>query len=98
MATIPVTVSTQQAEMLKPGDEITIRFSKQLANEGHAFLDNRIGVVSGLKMSKGKLVGVYADVKVMRRKRNYFIPLASIEGPKDINKIRTLSILKSTIL
>lgn len=84
--------------MLKVGDQITIRYSKKLAQDGNNLLTNRIGIVSSLRMSGGNLIGVYADVKVMRRTRNYYIPLASIEGPEDINRIRTLSILKSTIL
>lgn len=84
--------------MLKVGDEITIRYSKKLAQDGNNFLTNRTGIVSALRIFNGNLVGVYADVKVMRRIRNYYIPLASIEGPEDINRIRTLSILKSTIL
>lgn len=80
------------------GDKITIRYSKQLAQAGNNLLTNRIGVVSSLKISDGNLTGVYAEVKVMRRTRTYFIPINSIEGPQDINKIRTLSLLKSTIL
>lgn len=84
--------------MLKVGDKITIRYSKKLAQDGNNLLTNRTGIVSALRISNGNLVGVYADVKVMRRIRNYYIPLASIEGPEDINRIRTLSILKSTIL
>ena len=85
-------------KMLKVGDKITIRYSKKLAQDGNSLLTNRMGVVSALKMSGGNLIGVHADVMVMRRIRNYYIPLASIEGPEDINRIRTLSILKSTIL
>lgn len=84
--------------MLKVGDEIIIRYSKKLAQDGNNLLTNRTGIVSALRIFNGNLVGVYADVKVMRRIRNYYIPLASIEGPEDINRIRTLSILKSTIL
>lgn len=84
--------------MIKVGDQINIRYSKKLAQDGNNLLTNRIGIVSSLRITGGKLVGVYADVKVMRRVRNYYIPLASIEGSEDINRIRTLSILKSTIL
>lgn len=84
--------------MLKVGDKITIRYSKKLAQEGNNLLTNRMGVVSALRTSNGNLIGVYADVKVMKRIRNYYIPLASIEGPEGINRIRTLSILKSTVL
>lgn len=84
--------------MLKVGDAITIRYSKKLASDGNNLLTNRVGIVTSLKMSGGKLVGVYADVKVMRRTRNYYIPLASIEGPEEVNRIRTLSLLKSTTL
>lgn len=84
--------------MLKVGDTITIRYSKKLAQDGNSLLVNRTGVVSSLKISGGNLVGVYANVKVMKRIRNYYIPISSIEGPEDVNRIRTLSILKSTIL
>lgn len=84
--------------MLKVGDTITIRYSKKLASDGNNLLTNRMGIVTSLKMSGGNLMGVYADVKVMRRTRNYYIPLASIEGPEEVNRIRTLSLLKSTTL
>lgn len=84
--------------MLKVGDKITIRYSKKLAQNGNNLLVNRIGVVTRLLFNAGNLIGVYADVKVMRRNRNYYIPYSSIEGCNEINKLRVLSILKSTIL
>lgn len=84
--------------VLKTGDEITIRYSKKLAQNGNNMLTNKTGIVTRVLMTGGNMVGAYVDVKVMRRIRNYYIPISSIEGPEEINKIRTLSILKSTVL
>ncbi len=83
---------------LKIGDEITIRYSKKLEQNGNSLLTNRTGIVTRILFTGGNLTGAYVDVKVMRRVRNYYIPISSIEGPDNINRIRTLSILKSTIL
>lgn len=85
-------------KMLRIGDKITIRSSKNLMRNGLSNLVNKTGVITRILNSQGKLLGVYADVKVMRRMRNYYIPVESIEGPDSINRVRTLSILKSTIL
>lgn len=84
--------------MIKIGDKITIRNSKNLTKKGLNVLVNRTGTVTKILNSQGRLLGVYADVKVMRRLRNYYVPIESIEGPDSINRVRTLSILKSTIL
>lgn len=83
---------------LKIGDEITIRYSKKLEQNGNSLLTNRTGVVTKVITSGGNLAGAYVDVKVMRRVRNYYIPVSSIEGSDMVNKMRTLSILKSTKL
>lgn len=80
------------------GDKITIRQSKQLSKSGGDMLVNKTGVVTRLLKIGKNLIGVYADIKVMRRIKNYYIPACSIKGPGEVNKIRTLSILKSTIL
>lgn len=84
--------------ILKIGDKITIRYSKKLAQNGNNLLTNRTGTVTRVLMTSGNVIGAYVDVKVMRRIRNYYIPINSIEGPDSVNKVRTLSILKSTIL
>lgn len=83
---------------LKIGDEITIRYSKKLEQSGNSLLTNRTGVVTRVLTSGGNLTGAYVDVKVMRRIRNYYIPVSSIEGSDMVNKMKTLSILKSTKL
>lgn len=83
---------------LKIGDKVTIRYSKKLEQNGNSLLTNRTGIVTRILFTGGNLTGAYVDVKVMRRVRNYYIPISSIEGPDIINKMRTLSILKSTIL
>lgn len=83
---------------LKVGDRVTIRYSKKLEQNGNSLLTNRTGIVTRILFTGGNLTGAYVDVKVMRRVRNYYIPISSIEGPELINKMRTLSILKSTVL
>lgn len=83
---------------LKVGDRVTIRYSKKLEQNGNSLLTNRTGIVTRILFTGGNLTGAYVDVKVMRRTRNYYIPISSIEGPDLINKMRTLSILKSTVL
>ena len=84
--------------MLKIGDKITIRSSKNLTRKGLNVLINKTGTITRILNSQGRLLGVYADVKVMRKIRNYYIPIESIEGPDSINRIRTQSIIQSTIL
>ncbi len=83
---------------LKVGDQITIRYSKKLEQNGNSLLTNRTGTITRILFTGGNLTGVYVDVKVMRRIRNFYIPISSVEGPDIINKMRTLSILKSTKL
>lgn len=83
---------------LKVGDRVTIRYSKKLEQNGNSLLTNRTGIVTRILFTGGNLTGAYVDVKVMRRVRDYYIPISSIEGPDLINKMRTLSILKSTVL
>ena len=83
---------------LKVGDQITIRYSRKLEQNGNSLLTNRTGTITRILFTGGNLTGVYVDVKVMRRIRNFYIPISSVEGPDIINKMRTLSILKSTKL
>lgn len=83
---------------LKAGDKITVRYSKRLERNGNAFLANRSGVVTRVVMSGGRIAGVFADIKMVKRARNYYIPICSVDGSDDINRLRTLGILKSTIL
>lgn len=83
---------------MKIGDKITIRYSKKLAVNGNSLLTNRTAIVTRIIVTNGNLTGVYADVRVARRLKNYYIPVASIDGADEVNKIRVLSLLKSTIL
>lgn len=84
--------------MLKIGEKITIRYSKQLADRNLNALINKSGIVTRVLQSNGKVFGCYADVKVMRKVRNYYIPEKSIEGPEEVNTARVLSLLKVTVL
>lgn len=83
---------------LKPGDKITIRYSKKLEQNGNGLLINRVGEVTRVVYAQGQVVGAYVDIKTMRRVKSYYIPVSSIEGPDDINRIRNLVMLKSIIL
>lgn len=60
------------------GDKITIRYSKQLDKSGNNILTNKTGIVTKLMKIGKNIIGVYADVKVMRRIRNYYVPVCSI--------------------
>lgn len=80
------------------GDKITIRQSKLLAKNGNDMLVNKTGIVTRMLKIGNNLIGVYADVRIMRKIKNYYIPSNSIESADDINKTRVLGILKSTIL
>lgn len=84
--------------MLQIGDKITVRSSTGLMKKGLNVLINKTGVVTRTLYSQGRLLGAYADIKVMRRVRNYYIPIESIEGPDSINRMRTIGILKTTVL
>lgn len=80
---------------LKIGDQITIRYSTKLQQNGNGFLANKTGTITRILFSNENIIGAYVDVQVMRRTRNYYIPISSIDGSAFINRIRTLSILKS---
>lgn len=84
--------------MLQPGDPISIRYSDKLVDAGNELLVNKTGTITALKHSYGKIVGVYADVRVFRKLKNYYIPIISVEGPDDISRYKSLKLLKQTIL
>lgn len=84
--------------MLRVGDKITIRPSHQLSMEGNEALVNKTGTITKLVDNNDAIYGAYVDVKIMRRVKNCFIPIKSIEGPEHVNKVRVNSILKATIL
>lgn len=83
---------------LNKGDKVTVIYSKELERAAQTVLVGRLGHVTGIVEDCGVIKGAYIDIMVMRRIRNYFVPINSIDGSEDINKIRTLDILKSTIL
>lgn len=84
--------------MLQVGDIITVRYSEKLVDAGNELLVNKSGVITGLKHSFQKIVGVYADVRVFRRVKNYYIPIISVEGPDDVSRSKTLKLLKQITL
>lgn len=84
--------------MLRIGDKITIKKSNQLTQSGNGFLVNKKAVITQLALHGGSVGGVYADVKIMRKTRNFYIPLKSVESLEDVNKVRVQCILKSTVL
>ena len=57
------------------GDKIYIRNSKLLKNES---LVNKQGVVTRLLTIRGEIVGAYIDVKIMRKVKNFYIPVLSL--------------------
>lgn len=94
MANIP----TRNDNMLNKGDKITIRSSKWLIEKGLRCLFNKKGIVTKILTVDGKLVGAFVDVKVQKKIKNYYVPSDSIEGIESISRMRTLSLLKDTVL
>ena len=84
--------------MIKAGDKITVKYSRHLSQTGCTVLANRVGVVTQVVEHNGQLQGVYADVFVMKRTRNYYIPLDSIDGPECVNRIQSINLLKNIII
>jgi len=84
--------------MLRVGDKITIRPSHQLSLAGRETLAGKSGTITKLVDGNDALGGAYVDVKIMRKVKNVFIPIRSIEGPEHVNKVRINSILKATVL
>lgn len=80
------------------GDEITVRYSKKLERSGNIQLVNKVGIVTRLLSNANGVLGAYVDINDTKRIKNYYIPICSIEGPNAINRMRNLSILKTTIL
>lgn len=83
---------------LNVGDQITIRASGELERGGKAALANRKGVVKRILSSNGHTLGAFIETKVFRRNQVFFIPLCSIEVAEEVDRLRNLNILKSTIL
>ena len=50
---------------LKIGDQITIRYSKKLEQNGNSLLTNRTGVVTRILYTGGNLTGAYVDVRTL---------------------------------
>lgn len=84
--------------MLRKGNKITVRYSDQLAQAGNKNLVGKTGIITKVMLGKGILGGVYADVKVFRKTKNFYIPQQSVESSEDINKARVSSLLKNTVL
>lgn len=87
-----------EGRVVRKGDRIMVRYSKKLAKAGHGNLINKTGVVRRVASVLGKVTGAYVDMLVGGEVRNVFIPLCSIVETDTVDKLRTLSILKSTKL
>lgn len=84
--------------MLVEGNRIKVRYSRKLAENGDRDLVGRSGIVTKTIMSEGRLVGVFADFRTMRRTKNRFIPVNAIEEHDHINRLRVMGVLKTTVL
>lgn len=86
--------------MIQNGEIIKIKYSKALLFADLCELVGREAMVTKVvHEQKNKVKGVCAIPQSGRLKgQDLFIPAASIECIDDINKARTLCILKSTIL
>lgn len=84
--------------ILKAGDHITVRYSKKLEQNGNISLVSKTGVVSRVQMQNGDIVGAYVNIAGIKRGKNRYIPISSIDGSANIDRMRIIGILKSTIL
>lgn len=86
--------------MLKKGDVVKIRYSKELEEIKLGKLVNHKAIVTlPVYNDKGKCRGAYVIPRIgFLRKEEWYIPIKSIESDDTINSFRALDIIKKTIL
>lgn len=86
--------------MLKRGDIVKIRYSKELEAIGLKELVRRKAMITLVVNNKhGKCRGVYVIPRTGKYKNEeWFIPIQSIESNDTIDSFRAINLLKTTIL
>ena len=84
--------------MLKEGESVIVRSTKDLSAMRIEKLNKRRGVVDKVIYSEGKPIAAYVLFKKHKTVSKVLVPISSLEGVSTVNRIRTLNILKHTIL
>ncbi len=84
--------------MLKEGESVVIRSTKDLNTMRLDKLNRKRGVVDKVVYSDGRPIAAYVLLKRHKTVNKVLIPISSLEGVSTVNRIRTLNILKYTII
>ena len=84
--------------MLKEGESVVIRSTKDLNTMRLNKLNRKRGVVDKVVYSDGRPIAAYVLFKRHKTVNKVLIPISSLEGVSTVNRIRTLNILKYTII
>ena len=84
--------------MLKEGETVVIRGTRDLTTMRLDKLNRKRGVVSKIVYSEGRAIAAYILFKKHRSFSKILVPIDSLEGVSTINHIRTLNILKHTTI
>ena len=84
--------------MLKEGESVIVRSTKDLSAMRLEKLNKRRGIVDKVVCSDGKPIAAYVLFKKHKTVNRVLVPINSLEGVSTVNRIRTLNILKHTII
>ena len=84
--------------MLKEGEAVVVRGTKDLSTMRLDKLNRRRGVVDKVVCSDGRPIAAYVIFKKHKTTNRVLVPIGSLEGVSTVNHIRTLNILKRTII
>lgn len=84
--------------MLKRGDSVVIRGSRDLDRLKLSKLNKMKGRVCKVVYSEGKPIAAYVTFNRDKSRRMTLVPIKSLECTAMVNQIRTKNILKNTVL
>ena len=84
--------------MLKEGEIVIVRGTKDLSTMRLDKLNKRRGTVDKVVYSEGRPIAAYVIFKKHRKVNKVLVPINSLEGVTTVNRIRTLNILKHTVI
>jgi len=82
--------------MLKEGETVIVRGTKDLNTMRLDKLNRKRGVVDKVVYSDGRPIAAYVKFKKHRTTSKVLVPIGSLEGVSTVHHIRTLNILKNT--
>lgn len=84
--------------MLKEGETVIVRGTKDLSTMRLDKLNRKRGVVDKVVCSDGRPIAAYVIFKKHRSTNRVLVPIGALEGVSTVNRIRTLNILKHTTI